>query len=53
LTSVVGAVVAARGNGEDDTWEVVVKCHNLDANGKSILPIGYAFDYDDTTVSIS
>jgi hypothetical protein len=51
-TSVEGQVVAARGQREDDHWEVVVKCNNF-RNGKPIFPLGYNFDYDDTTVDIS
>jgi hypothetical protein len=53
LTTVEGNVVAVRGRQEDDQWEVIVKCKNLASGGKAILPLGYHFDYDDTTVSIS
>jgi HlyD family secretion protein len=52
-TTVSGSVVAVRGQAEDDLWEVVVQCGNLDAAGQAILPLGYQFDYDDTTVSIA
>jgi hypothetical protein len=45
-------VVAARGQGEDDQWEVIAKCSNVDAAGKNIFPLGYCFDYDDTEVAI-
>ena len=45
-------IVAARGQGEDDQWEVIVKQPNLDAAGQSILPLGYSFDYDNTEVNI-
>jgi hypothetical protein len=45
-------VVSARGNGSDDTWDLVVKCYNLDS-GNAILPLGYNFDYDDTKFTIS
>ncbi len=51
-TSIAGVVVAARGHQEDDRWEIIAKCNNLDA-GKPIFPLGYHFDYDNTTVSIS
>jgi hypothetical protein len=45
-------VVAARGQGEDDQWEVIAKRSNLDSAGKSIFPLGYYFDYDDTEVAL-
>jgi hypothetical protein len=45
-------VVAARGQGEDDQWEVIAKRSNLDETGKIIFPLGYHFDYDDTEVAI-
>lgn len=48
-----GTVVAARGNGNDDTWDLVVQCYNLDFSQNAILPLGYHFDYDDTTFTIS
>ena len=52
-TSINGPVVSVRGQGDDDQWEVIVKCNNLDGGGKPIFPLGYHFDYDDTTVDIS
>lgn len=52
-TTVSGPAVAVRGSREDDQWEVIVKCPNLDGSGNPILPLGYHFDYDDTTVSIT
>jgi len=52
-TTISGSVVSVRGQQEDDHWEVVIKCNNLDGNGKPILPLNYQFDYDDTTVSIT
>jgi hypothetical protein len=51
-TSVTGNVVAARGRDDDDRWEVIAQCNNLNG-GKHIFPLGYHFDYDDTTVSIT
>lgn len=45
-------IVAARGQGDDDQWEVIGKFSNIDAGGKRILPLGYHFDYDITEVSI-
>jgi multidrug resistance efflux pump len=53
LTTVSGSAVSVRGRHEDDHWEVIVKCNNLDGAGKPIFPLGYHFDYDDTTVSIT
>ncbi|HEY4077650.1 MAG TPA: hypothetical protein VGM26_12050 [Rhizomicrobium sp.] len=52
-TSITGGVVSVRGQQEDDHWDVIVECNNLDAGGKPILPVGYHFDYDNTTVSIA
>jgi hypothetical protein len=51
-TEITGTVVAARGQNEDDQWEVVVECDNLNEHGQPVLPLGYQFDYDDTTLSI-
>jgi biotin carboxyl carrier protein len=51
-TTIPGTVAAARGLGADDTWEMVVYCDNT-ASGKPILPLGYVFDYDNTTLSIA
>lgn len=49
-----GTVVLARGGGGDDVWDLVVKCVNpLDASGDPVIPIGYNFDYDNTTIVIS
>jgi hypothetical protein len=52
-TVVKGNVVAVRGRQDDEQWEVIVECSNLDDTGKPIFPLGYHFDYDDTTMSIS
>lgn len=52
-TTLSGSAVSVRGLNADDHWEVIVKCNNLDAGGKPIFPLGYHFDYDDTTVSIT
>ena len=51
--STEGTAVAVRGRREDDQWEVIVKCSNLDDGGNPIFPLGYHFDYDDTTVSVT
>jgi hypothetical protein len=48
-----GTVVAARGHRDEDKWDLIVKCSNLDGSGNSIFPTGYHFDYDDTQISIS
>jgi hypothetical protein len=54
-TTVTGRVVAVRGRRDDDQWEVIVKCNNLDNNNKPIFPLGYHFDVtkDVTKVSIT
>jgi hypothetical protein len=49
---ITGKVVAVRGQSEDDQWEVIVKYSNT-GGGSFTLPLGYHFDYDDTTVMIS
>jgi biotin carboxyl carrier protein len=49
--SIIGIVVAARGHGNDDQWNVIVECNNL-VSLKPIFPPGYRFDYDNTTVTI-
>lgn len=51
-TPLNGKVVAARGRDDDDRWEVIAECDNL-SGGKHVFPLGYHFDYDDTTVSIT
>ena len=48
-----GSVVAARGIGDRDRWEVVVQINNIDASGNQILPLGYCFDREYTDVTIS
>jgi biotin carboxyl carrier protein len=53
LTTITGNVVAIRGECQDNQWEVIVKCNNLDSASNPILPLGYHFDYDDTTITIS
>jgi biotin carboxyl carrier protein len=50
--SISGKVVAVRGEREDDRWEAIVSCPNLDGSGNPVLPLGYQFDYDDTTVTV-
>jgi biotin carboxyl carrier protein len=52
-TTVEGNAVAVRGQQEDDHWEVILPCPNLEIGGKHIFPLGYHFDYDNTTVSIT
>jgi len=52
-TTVTGKVVALRGRQDDEQWDVIVQCNNLDGSGNPIFPLGYQFDYDDTTVSIT
>lgn len=52
-TTLSGSVVSVRGLQDDDCWEVIAKCNNLDGSGNPIFPLGYHFDYDDTTVTIT
>jgi hypothetical protein len=52
-TTLTGSVVSARGSSDDDKWDIIAKCDNLDSSAKPIFPLGYHFDYDDTTVAIS
>lgn len=52
-TTVTGSCVAARGQRDDDQWELIVQVKNLDSGGKPVFPLGYEFDYDDTSVSIN
>jgi hypothetical protein len=51
-TSIGGVVVAARGKSDDDQWQVIVECKNMNASNQPIFPLGYRFDYDDTTLAI-
>jgi hypothetical protein len=52
-TAVTGTVVAARGHTpDDDSWDVVILCNNVDGSGNEILPLNYSFDFDDTVVTI-
>jgi biotin carboxyl carrier protein len=55
-TSITGVVVGARGQSDDDKWDVIIECDNMDHSTTPptpIFPLGYRFDYDDTTVSVS
>ena len=52
-TTLTGSVVSVRGHRDDDKWDIVAKCDNLSASSQPIFPLGYHFDYDDTTVAIS
>jgi biotin carboxyl carrier protein len=51
--TISGTVVAARGDSDDDRWNIVVNCDNRDSNGQEILPLHYSFDHDDTSITIS
>ena len=53
-TSITGLVVAARIRNDDDTWHLIVECANKDGSTppQPILPLGYRFDPDDTTIAI-
>jgi hypothetical protein len=49
----LATVVAVRGADADDRWEIVARSDNLDNNGNPIFPLGYQFDYDNTTVLVN
>ena len=51
-TMVEGPVVSTRCNDTDDQWNIVVKCGNMRLDGLHILPLGYRFDFDKTTILI-
>jgi len=51
-TSLTGSVVSARGIDSAGRWEVIVKVTNLDGSGNFILPLGYHFDAEYTTVTV-
>ena len=52
--TLTGNVVSVRGHREDDKWDIIAKCANpLNAASEPTFPLGYHFDYDDTTVVIS
>ncbi|MGF6870594.1 hypothetical protein [Paraburkholderia sp. MM5477-R1] len=53
-TSISGYVVAARSHDGDDTWHLIVECLNQDGSSppNPIVPSGYRFDPDDTSVTI-
>jgi multidrug efflux pump subunit AcrA (membrane-fusion protein) len=52
-TKIVGQIVAARGQDDDDNWEIVVQVpKNQNSAGDYLLPLGYHFDYDNTTMGI-
>jgi hypothetical protein len=53
-TALSGSVVAVRGRGDDDVADLVVQCANpLDGSGNPTFPIGYVFDYDNTSMTIT
>lgn len=52
-TTLSGSVVAARGQGDRDRWEVVVQINNVDGSGNHILPLSYYFDREYTDLTIS
>ncbi|MBP6733641.1 MAG: HlyD family secretion protein [Chromatiaceae bacterium] len=51
-TTLSGSVVAARGQGDRDQWEVVVQINNVDGSGNHILPLSYYFDREYTDLAI-
>jgi hypothetical protein len=50
--SIKAPVVDARGQSDNENWEIIAKCSNLDDAGNTIFPLGYNFDYDNTGASI-
>jgi hypothetical protein len=53
-TTLVGNVVAVSSRGDDDQWDLVVQCTNpLDGTGNPTFPVGYVFDYDNTTATVT
>jgi hypothetical protein len=52
-TTLTGNVVAARGQGDGNRWEIVVQINNVDGSGNHILPLGYSFDREYTELTIS
>ena len=53
-TTLSGNVVAVRGRGDDDQWDLVAQCVNpTDGSGNPVFPSGYVFDYDNTTATIT
>jgi hypothetical protein len=50
--TLVGTIVAVRGQSADDIWEVVIQ-YAQSGGTDFTLPFGYHFDYDDTTVMLS
>jgi len=47
--SLQGTIIAARGHGQENQWAVVIQCDNP----SELISIGYNFDYDDTSISIT
>jgi hypothetical protein len=45
-------VLTARGSGDDDTWEVVLRYTNDGSQGP-VLPLDYYFDFDNTSISFA
>ena len=44
-----GTILAARGHGQENKWAVIIQCDNP----SGLVPPGYAFDYDDTSMTIT
>lgn len=51
--TVPGNVAAARGAGGGGRWEVVIRVNNMDGGGNFILPLGYCFDAEFTSVTLA
>lgn len=52
-TTLTGPILAARGQGDGNRSEIVVRINNLDGAGNHILAPGYVFDREFTTISIA
>jgi hypothetical protein len=50
--AIAGTVVAVRGQSDDDRWEVIAQFTN-NGSESAVLPLGYHFDFDDTTATIT
>jgi biotin carboxyl carrier protein len=52
-TTIRGDIATARNKGDDERWEVVIGCSNFNGSDTKtpVLPLGYCFDHDNTTIS--
>ena len=53
-TTITGKIIACRGDESgSDRWNVVITCANTDVNRQTVVPLGYRFNYGDTSISFS